>query len=105
MKVTKKFYLKPLTAISAFNYEIELPISDGVIIYYQEENGPAIDLLTLYLNIYSDTCELRINKELVLADHIKTYDEFKALDAAIEKAKYHIELANKAAITSAYLDD
>lgn len=100
MKQTKKFFLRPMTAVSAFNYEIELPISDGVVICYQENDNEPVELLTVCLNMYSPTVEVRINKEIDLADHIKTYDEFKALDAIIEKAKYHINLAHEAAITA-----
>lgn len=42
MKQTKKFFLKPMTAVSAFNYEIELPISDGVVICYQEDDNEPV---------------------------------------------------------------
>jgi hypothetical protein len=103
MKQTKKFFLKPLTAVNAFNYEMELPIYDGVIIACQIDNT-VIDLLTLYCEMYETTCKLVIKKDIDLADYITSYEDFKALNEVIEKAKYHIELAHQAAIASSYID-
>ena len=100
----KKFFLKPITAISAFNYEVELPIYDGVIIACQVDKEPIVELITLHCEMYDTNCKLIIKKDINLADYIETYEDFKAFNDVIEKAKYHIELAHQAAIAASYLD-
>ena len=104
MKSADKFFLRQLTAISAFNYEVDLPIYDGVCICYQDESGNKTDLITLYCDMYSANCKLLINKDIKMSDYVKSYEDFKALDAIIEKAKYHIKLAHEATLAAAYLE-
>ena len=100
----KEFFLRQLSAVNAFNYEVDLPISDGIVVYYKAD-GKNIDLATVYLPMYSPCCEIKVDKNIILSEHIKDYDEFLALDAAVEKAKYHINLAHEAALTAAYIGD
>ena len=102
-KAPEKFILKRLTAVSQFNYEIELPIYDGIVIAYQSVNGNITDLITLYWDMYDTNCTFKIKSDIKLSDYVKDYEDFKALDATIEKAKYHIDLAHKAAINAEYI--
>ena len=105
MKSADKFIIRPLTAVNAFNYEIDLPIYDGVVICYRTEEGTLTDLITLYCGMYDTTCTFKVDKDIKMCDFVSSYDDFKALDATIEKAKYHIELAHQASITAAYTGD
>ena len=50
--------------------------------------------------MYSHYCELQIDKTITLSDYVKTYEEFIALNAIIEKAKKLIDDAHNLAIIS-----
>jgi len=100
----EKFFIRPLTAVNQFNYEFDLPIYDGVVIYYKTEDGKNIDFFTLYCGQYDAQYTFKSDKDCQWSQYIKTYEDFKELDAAVEKAKYHIELAHKAALTAAYIE-
>ena len=55
-KTPEKFFLKRLTAVSQFNYEVELPIYDGIVIAYKSVDGNITDLITLYWDMYDTNC-------------------------------------------------
>ena len=99
-----KFTLRQLTTTDAFNYEIELPIYDGLVICYVDEKGKQIDLLTITLGLGNVT--FKAPMDIKLSDYITTYNDFKFFDLLVEKCKYHLKLAHEiSAGIDSLLDD